>query len=45
MNKTVDADFLDLPLNAVSEAAISAGMGAGAAHVDLRIERTRTGYL
>ena len=45
MNKTVDADFLALPLNAVSEAAISAGMSAGAAHVDLRIERTRTGYL
>ena len=45
MNTTVDEDFLVLPLNVVSNAAISAGMGAGASHVDVRIERTRTGYL
>jgi len=45
VNTTVDADFLDLPLSTVSEAAITAGMGSGASHTDVRIERTRTGYL
>lgn len=41
----VDPDFLGLPLTQVSQAAIDAGMSAGASHVDVRIERTRTGYL
>ena len=45
MSKTVDADFLALPLDAVSDAAISTGTAAGASHVDVRIERTRTGHL
>ena len=45
MNKTVDADFLALPLTAVSDAAISTAKDAGASHVDVRIERTRTGLL
>ena len=45
MITTVDADFLALPLNSVSDAAISTGVGAGASHVDVRIERTRTGLL
>lgn len=45
MNKTVDADFLALPLTAVSDAAISTAKDAGASHVDVRIERTRNGLL
>lgn len=42
---TVDPDFLALPLAALSDAAISTATRAGASHVDVRIERTRTGYL
>ena len=34
-----------LQLASVSDAAISAATSAGASHVDVRIERTRTGYL
>ena len=45
MNKNVDSDFLALPLAAVSDAAISTAKDAGASHVDVRIERTRTGLL
>jgi TldD protein len=45
MANTVDADFLALPLSALSDAAIDAAKAAGASHVDVRIERTRTGYL
>lgn len=45
MSKTVDSDFLALPLAALSDAAISAGKAAGASHVDVRIERTRSGLL
>ena len=41
----VDQDFLALPLSSVSDAAITAAKAAGASHVDVRIERTRTGYL
>jgi len=41
----VDQDFLALPLQSVSDAAISAATSLGASHVDVRIERTRTGYL
>ena len=45
MSKTVDADFLALPLTQVSDAAILTASSGGASHVDVRIERTRTGYL
>jgi TldD protein len=45
MTKTVDADFLALPLAQVSDAAILTATSAGASHVDVRIERTRTGFL
>ena len=45
MANTVDADFLALPLDTLSDAAISAAQSAGAFHVDIRIERTRTGFL
>ena len=45
MTRTVDPDFLALPLAPVSDAAISTGTSAGASHVDVRIERTRTGLL
>jgi TldD protein len=45
VNKNVDADFLALPLAAVSDAAISTAKEAGASHVDVRIERTRNGLL
>jgi len=41
----VDPDFLALPLDNCADAAISAGKAAGANHVDVRIERTRSGYL
>ena len=44
VNKTVDADFLALPLTAVSDAAISTAKDAGASHIDVRIERTRNGF-
>ena len=45
MSKSIDPDFLALPLDALSEAAISAAKSAGASHVDVRIERTRSGLL
>ena len=45
MITTVDADFLALPLEKTSDAAISTATSAGASHVDVRIERTRTGLL
>lgn len=45
MARNVDADFLALPLDSVSDAAISTGKSLGASHVDVRIERTRTGLL
>ncbi len=45
MSKSVDADFLALPLSSLSDAAISTAMSLGASHVDVRIERTRTGVL
>lgn len=45
MSKSIDAEFLSLPLSAVSEAAISAGKALGATHVDVRIERTRNGLI
>ena len=45
MITNVDAEFLALPLDNCADAAISAGKAAGANHVDVRIERTRSGYL
>ena len=45
MSKTLDADFLALPLSSLSDAAISTAKSLGASHVDVRIERTRTGVL
>ncbi|NDE12624.1 MAG: TldD/PmbA family protein [Actinobacteria bacterium] len=45
MSKTVDADFLALPLASLSDSAISTAKSLGASHVDVRIERTRTGVL
>ena len=41
----VDSDFLALPLSAISDAAIAMGQSLGASHVDIRVERTRTGHL
>jgi TldD protein len=41
----VDPDFLALPLSATADAAISTATGLGATHVDVRIERIRTGVL
>ena len=35
MITTVDADFLALPLEKVSEAALSTATGAGASHADV----------
>lgn len=45
MAPSVDQDFLALPLDILSEAAISTSKSLGASHVDVRIERTRTGLL
>ena len=45
MTHPVDADFLALPLTPVSDAAIQSAKSAGASHVDVRIERVRTGLL
>ena len=44
-HSSVDADFLALPLEATSDAAIAAAHSLGASHVDVRIEKTRTGLL
>ena len=45
MTHQVDPDFLALPLNAVSDAAIQTALSLGASHVDVRVERVRTGVL
>lgn len=45
MTHQLDPDFLALPLQAVSDAAIQSGLSLGASHVDVRIERVRTGVL
>jgi len=45
MTHQVDPDFLALPLQAVSDAAIQSGLSLGASQVDVRIERVRTGVL
>jgi TldD protein len=45
MSRTVDSDFLALPLSATADAALNAATIAGASHVDVRIERVRTGSL
>ena len=45
MSHQVDPDFLALPLAAVSDAAISTGTSLGASHVDIRVQRVRTGIL
>ena len=44
-HSSVDADFLALPLEATSDAAIATAQSLGASHVDVRIEKTRTGLL
>ena len=45
MSKSVDADFLALPLASLTDAAITTAKSLGASHVDVRVERTRTGVL
>ena len=45
VSKTVDADFLALPLASLTDAAITTAKSLGASHVDVRVERTRTGIL
>ena len=45
MTHQVDPDFLSLPLNAMSDAAIQTALSLGASHVDVRVERVRTGVL
>ena len=44
-SRHVDPDFLALPLAEVSDAAIQTGLSLGASHVDIRVERVRTGIL
>ncbi|KAA8886062.1 TldD/PmbA family protein [Nocardia colli] len=41
-SKDVDAEFLDLPLAALAEAALTAARAAGAEHADLRVHRLVT---
>ncbi|WP_433655404.1 TldD/PmbA family protein [Nocardia sp. CA-128927] len=41
-SKDVDAEFLDLPLAALAEAALTAAKAAGAEHADLRVHRLVT---
>jgi TldD protein len=43
--RTVDQDFLDLPLRLLSDAALSAATSAGASFADFRFERLMTGSL
>jgi len=45
ISQQVDSDFLALPLGAVTDSAISTAKALGASHVDVRIERIRTGIL
>ena len=45
MTKNVDADFLELPLRELSDAAIETALALGASHADIRVERVRTGIL
>jgi TldD protein len=45
VSKTVDSDFLALPLASLTDAAITTAKSLGASHVDVRVERTRTGVL
>lgn len=45
MSLTVDSDFLALPLATTADAALGTATKAGASHVDIRIERVRTGSL
>jgi TldD protein len=45
VSKTVDADFLALPLASLTDVAITTAKSLGASHVDVRVERTRTGVL
>ncbi|NDB18352.1 MAG: TldD/PmbA family protein, partial [Actinobacteria bacterium] len=40
--RQVDASFLALPLNTCADAAVSAGIEAGASHVDIRVISLRT---
>ncbi|MGW4849233.1 TldD/PmbA family protein [Nocardia brasiliensis] len=41
-SKDVDAEFLDLPLTALADAALGAARAAGAEHADLRVHRLVT---
>jgi TldD protein len=41
-NRGIDADFLDLPRQALADVALSAATAAGASHADLRIHRITT---
>ncbi|GGG10331.1 modulator of DNA gyrase [Rhodococcoides trifolii] len=40
--RSVDADFLALPLRVLAEAALTAARAAGATHADLRVHRIRS---
>ncbi|MDZ7933226.1 MAG: TldD/PmbA family protein [Rhodococcus sp. (in: high G+C Gram-positive bacteria)] len=41
-DRSVDADFLALPLHAVADAALSTARSAGATHADVRVQRLTT---
>ena len=41
-NRRIDADFLDIPRQALADAALAAATAAGASYADLRIQRIST---
>jgi len=45
MTRTIDADFLGLPLDTCADAALSRARELGASHADVRVVSTTTSYL
>ena len=44
-DREIDQSFLDLPLTALADAALSRARELGVSHADLRVERHRTQHL
>ncbi|MCW4353016.1 TldD/PmbA family protein [Hoyosella sp. YIM 151337] len=42
LSRSVDDDFLALPIRALTDAALSAAVEAGASHADIRVHRTQS---
>src|SRR5918996_139082 len=45
MTRTVDADFLALPLDRLADAALATAKARGASYADFRVERLNTQYI